>query len=234
MFMLERFLSRIKTNAGNPAEGPVIIAVFGDSVTQGCMEYNVTDYSGVYHNILKQKLEHEYPQTVFSVINAGVGGSSASSSLFRLERDVLRYSPDLLLLGFCLNDSCAGLEKLDEYEQNIRKIINETRSKTNAEIIILTPNFMASRETSRIAPEHRRHIQTILDRQNSGILKAYVQRLRLTAHDLNVPVADVYAEWENMAKQGFDTNEFLINGLNHPDTERQKLIANTIFSLIKN
>lgn len=232
MFMLERFLSRIKANASNPAEGSIVIVAFGDSVTQGCMEYNVADYSGVYHNILKQKLEHEYPQTVFSVINAGVGGSSAGSSLFRLERDVIRYFPDLLILGFCLNDSCGGLEKLDEYEQNIRKIINETRSKTNAEIIILTPNFMASRETAKIAPEHRRHVQTILNCQNNGILKAYVQRLRKTADDLNVPVADVYNEWENLEKQGFDTNEFLINGLNHPDSERQKLIADTIFKII--
>ena len=230
--MLERFHQRIREKAEHIDAAPVLIIPLGDSVTQGCMEANVIDHTSVYHNQLKLKLETEYPQTTFSIINAGVSGASAESSLVRLERDVVRHDPDLVLLGFCLNDACGGLEKLDRFEQNIRRIIREIRENTSADIILLTPNFMASRETFRIAEVHKLYAPTILACQNQGVLKAYVKRLRELALELEIPLADVYAEWENLQLEGVDTTALLSNGLNHPDAERQMLIAETIMALI--
>lgn len=230
--MLERFHQRIKEKAENIGTAPVLIIPFGDSVTQGCMEANVIDHAGVYHNQLKLKLEAEYPQTTFSVINAGVSGASAESSMVRLERDVIRHDPDLVLLGFCLNDACAGLEKLDRFEQNIRRIVREIRESTSADIILLTPNFMASFETPRIAEVHKPYAPTIIACQNQGVLKVYVERLRELALELDMPLADVYAEWEKLHSEGVDTTALLSNGLNHPDSERQMLIAETIMTLI--
>lgn len=230
--MLDRFCQRIREKAEHIDAAPVLIIPFGDSVTQGCMEINVIDHAGVYHNQLKRKLEAEYPQTTFSVINAGVSGASAESSLSRLERDVIRHHPDLVILGFCLNDACGGLEKLDCFEQNIRRMVSEIRGKTSADIILLTPNFMASVETSCIAEAHKPYAPTILACQNQGVLKAYVKRLRELAIELSLPLADVYAEWETFQAAGVDTTALLSNGLNHPDAERQQLIAETIFTLI--
>ena len=231
-FMLERFQQRIREKSEHVDAAPVLIIPFGDSVTQGCMEANVIDHAGVYHNQLKRKLEAEYPQTTFSVINAGVSGASAESSLARLERDVIRHNPDLVILGFCLNDACAGLEKLDCFEQNIRRMVREIRENTAADMIILTPNFMASVETSRIAEVHKPYAATIIACQNRGVLKVYVERLRELASELEIPLADVYAEWEKLHAAGVDTTALLSNGLNHPDAERQQLIAKTIFTLI--
>lgn len=230
--MLERFRQRIREKAEHIDAAPVLIIPFGDSVTQGCMEIDVIDHAGVYHNQLKRKLEAEYSQTTFSVINAGVSGASAESSLVRLERDVIRHHPDLVILGFCLNDACAGLEKLGCFEQNIRRMVSEIREKTSADIILLTPNFMALVETFRIAEAHKPYAPTILACQNQGVLKTYVERLRELAMELALPLADVYAEWEKLQSSGVDTTALLCNGLNHPDAERQQLIAETIFTLI--
>jgi lysophospholipase L1-like esterase len=230
--MLKHLHERIAEKAQHPEFAPVLIIPFGDSVTQGCMGIDVIDHSGVYHNRLKQMLELVYPQTTFSVYNAGVNGASASSSLARLDRDVIRHDPDLVILAFCLNDARGNLEMLDQYERNMRQIILTICSKTQADIIILTPNFMALHETPKIVMEHRSFAPAILACQNSGILKVYVEKLRELAQEFAIPLADVYAKWETFQAAGVDTTAWLINGLNHPDTERQSFIADTVFKLI--
>ena len=231
--MLRRFHHRIQEKIKDNGTAPVLIIPFGDSVTQGCMEVGVINHTGVYHNILKQKLEEAYPQCTFSVYNAGVSGASAGSSLFRLSRDVILHHPDLVILGFCLNDATMGLEQLEIFEQNIRTIAEKIKSSTEADAIILTPNFMATYVNTRIAEVHQRQAEKVLEVQNNGILKKYSDRLKRIAEEFNFPVADIYQEWETMTADGIDTTSLLVNGLNHPDAERQKLIATKVFQLIQ-
>ena len=230
--MLSHFHRRIAEKARDIHTAPVLIAALGDSVTQGCMQINVLDPVHVYHQVLKTRLEQRYPQTTFSVINAGVSGDNATGGLKRLERDVLRHDPDLVLLGFALNDACGGLEQLDNYRRNMREIVENIRKSGPADIILLTPNFMAEYDNARIAPEHRQYTEAIINCQNHGILRAYIESLRGLAHEMQLAVADVYACWEQMAHRGEDTTAFLINGLNHPDVPHQHLIANRIFDVI--
>ena len=90
----------------------MLIVAFGDSVTQGYTKANTIEAKYVYHQRLKEQLENRYPLTTFSVINAGVAGFTAEGSLERLQRDVIRYQPDLVLIGFGLNDAVAW-EKMD-------------------------------------------------------------------------------------------------------------------------
>jgi len=230
--MLDRFLKRIEANAEKPASGPVVIVALGDSVTQGCMELGRMDYDGVYHNVLKGMLEKRFPKTTFSVINAGVGGETAADGLKRLKRDALSHSPNLLLVAFCLNDACKGVQSLDEYSSDIREIISRAKNETEAEIIVLTPNFMASRKTSRIAHEHRQFANMMVDMQREGVLKTFSDTLKGIAEELDIPVADIFAKWSTLEEKGLDTTSFLSNGLNHPDRPRQRLAAKTIMDLI--
>ena len=104
----------------------------------------------------------------------------------------------------------------------------------NAEMesFILSPNFMATHNNSNIAPAHHKVADRIIRCQNDGILKRYVETLRKLASEMQVPLADVYAEWEQMAMEGIDTTSLLSNGLNHPDIPRQQMIADKVFELI--
>lgn len=231
--MLENFKRRIAEKAEKPSAAPVLICAIGDSVTQGCMQVGVIDHENVYHNQLKRMLETQYPLTTFSVINAGVGGETAAQGLFRLDRDVFRHSPDLVIIGFCLNDSCGGKDGIARYRQHMGGIITGIREKTAADIIILTPNFMAVRDNPNIADVHRgKTMETIIGRQNDGTLAQYVAELRDIARKHDVPLADVYAAWEAMGKRGEDTTARLCNGLNHPDAAGHTLVARTIAELI--
>lgn len=182
--MLERFLRRIRGKAADASAAPVLIVALGDSVTQGVMEVDIIDHEHVYHNVLKQMLESRYPQATFSVINAGVNGVNAAGALARLERDVLRHQPDLVLVAFCLNDSAAGRAALPKYRANIETIVKEVRAKTPSDVILLPPNFMASRDNPKIAERHGQFASLIFERQNDGTLKAFVEALRDVARAL--------------------------------------------------
>jgi len=118
------------------------------------MQFEVVDHSHVYHHELKQMLESAYPQTTFSVLNAGVEGDSASAAISRLQRDVIRHNPDLVLVGFCLNDAMQGIKGIEEYSASMKAILAGITAETSADVILLPPNFMASRETDLIHEKH--------------------------------------------------------------------------------
>jgi lysophospholipase L1-like esterase len=58
------------------------------------------------------------------VINAGVPGDTTASALERLERDVLAYSPDIVLITLGGNDLKNGVAS-DSAFKNLKKIVNQ-------------------------------------------------------------------------------------------------------------
>lgn len=231
---LARFHRRIQEKTENRGDRPIIIVALGDSVTQGVGYHKEFLHDDVYHAQLKRLLEAKYPLCIFSVINAGDDGQNAAGGLGRLERDVLHLQPDLLIIGYALNDAAGGQEAgLEEYGQNMAAIINRAREATEADIILLTPNMMPTRDNDNI-PEIWKHVTGLfLHLQNDGVLGSYAQKLREVATELNVPVADVYDAWQGLAAYGVDTTAMLLNGLNHPDAEGHRVAADVLFGVIE-
>lgn len=227
---MKRFFQRIRDKAKDVTLPSVTIVALGDSVTQGVMEHRVLDGEGVYHNILKRELEAVYPSTSFSVINAGVSGGSAPQAVERLERDVLRHDPDLVLVAFGLNDSLGKLEKLPVFENALRTIVAEIREKTQAGIILITPPFMARRGSFRVHADHEAFTDVIVGAQVDGSLALYAEAIRKVAVGEAVGLVDVHREWERLSEDGMDTDVWLINGLNHPDRRGHKLAATLILT----
>ena len=65
-------------------------------------------------------------------------------------------------------------------------------------------------------------------------MDAYVERARQVAKELNVPIADAYAEWKQLEKSGVDTTAMLVNGMNHPDADAHKIFAEKLYELFFN
>ena len=230
---LQRLHRRIEEKAKDRTARPIVIVAIGDSVTQGVAEVDHLLHNDVYHAQLKKLLEKQYPLTTFSVINSGVDGDTATAAAARFSRDAIAYQPDLLLIGFALNDSVAGFEGLKQYTESINTLINRTRSETEADLVILTPNMMLTRENDAIPEKYAEYTELMLNIQNQGILASYVDRLREVAKEQSVPVADVYEKWATLASQGTNTTAMLSNGLNHPDPAGHALAAETIFNVIQ-
>lgn len=232
--MMKQFFQRIRDKARDVSQAPVLIVAYGDSVTQGAMQPHVLDAEGVYHRLLEKELAGFFPSTTFSTINAGVSGASAAQALERLERDVLRHDPDLVLIAFGLNDSLGGLEGLAKFEDALREMITRIRLETSAAVILLTPPFMARRDNARIHPDNITFKECIIRAQTDGTLARYAQAIREIASAMGTGLADIHQEWERLAGGGLDTDVWLANGLNHPDRQGHQLGCRVIFNAIFN
>lgn len=206
------------------------VVAFGDSVTQGAMEMGRLGSSETYHRLFHQDLEAFYPTTTINVINSGISGETASQAIARLERDVLRYEPDLAFIAFGLNDSVDGPEKIPVFSEAIRHIVREIRGRAPATIVLITPPFMATSKSSRIHPLHEECAELIIRTQTDGVLADYAAALRAVAAEEETVLADVHAEWQRLRETGLDLDCWLSNGLNHPDVRGHRLAAKVIWN----
>ena len=227
----KRLHQRIAAKTASYSEAPVIMVAFGDSVTQGYTRAATIDAATVYHQQLKEKLERHYPLCTFSVINAGAAGQTATDSLSRLERDVIRYQPDLVMIGFGLNDAVVSETGL-ELRASLHTISKRLKSETEADLVLLSPNFMVTADNPNIDPSERHYLADFLEVYSKGNLAKTAQVIRDCAREIGLPLADVYASWQALAEQGQDTNYLLANGLNHPTAKGHRLTAELIFELI--
>jgi acyl-CoA thioesterase I len=232
--MMKHFFERIRHKAVDVRDRPVLIVAFGDSVTQGAMQHYLLDSRQVYHTQWQRLLEEFFPTTTFSTINSGVCGGSALQAVERLDRDILSYQPDLVLIAFGLNDCLGGQAGLASFEEALKAMILKVRKETPADLILLTPPRMAERHHDWVHPHFKEAVPLILKAQSTGNLALYAEAIRRLGKEYAVPVADIHRQWERMKADGVDTDLWLVNGLNHPGVEGHRLAAQVLFGLTLN
>lgn len=220
---------------------PVTAAFLGDSVTQGCFEC-YRDENGDVQTIFERGESYAakfarianmlYPRAQLNLVNAGLSGGTAVQAALRLERDVLRFRPDLLVVNFALNDCGAGENGLEEYRESMTKIFKDGKA-AGAEVVYLTPNPMCDYVSAHLDTDFLREIaKELAQRTQDGILDKYVAAATAAANAENIPVCDCYSVWENMRKNGADTTALLANHLNHPTRRMQWLAAFKLAELL--
>ncbi len=233
----------MKKAQDNDGSTGVTIACLGDSVTQGCFELymksegeseTVFEQEYAYHTYLKKILATLYPSVPFNIINAGISGSNAPKGYERLQRDVLRYNPDLVIVCFGLNDSGKGEAGIAEYSSALKNIFTDVK-KSGAEVIFMTPNMMNTNVSPHIAIECIRETamktQSI---QNDGIMDKYMEAAKSVCRELDVPVCDCYKKWKTLHKNGVNVTELLSNKINHPTRFMNQLFATSLIETIMN
>lgn len=82
--------------------GQIRCVFFGGSLTWGAnaSEPNETSWRGRTMEYLIRK----YPKSQWAFHDAAIGGTGSELGVFRLERDVLGFKPDIVFLDFTLND----------------------------------------------------------------------------------------------------------------------------------
>ncbi len=228
-------------NQNYTAAEPLCAAFLGDSVTHGVFEIYaaagdgigiVMDYDAVYHAQWRRLLNGVYPNAPIHIINAGISGSSAADGLIRLDRDVLRYNPDLVVVCFGLNDVNGGLEKVEEYGQALETIFKRLMER-GIETIFMTPNMLNTYVSPRTVPPSVVDYAAVTARmQNDGSMDAYMERARVAARACGVPLCDCYRKWKRLQAAGVDTTALLSNHINHPSRQLHKLFAAALFDLM--
>lgn len=105
---------------------PVTIACIGGSITQGVISSGGKDsevgFRTMYAELFRKWWEERFPQTQVSFVNAGIGGTDSYLGVHRLQRDVLDYDPDLVLVEYSVNDGDTSFCK-KTYDNLVRNIL---------------------------------------------------------------------------------------------------------------
>jgi acyl-CoA thioesterase I len=220
------------------------IAAFGDSITQGAFDGQFLregrfenlqvsfDYEAVYHTRLKRKLNSVFNAVPINIINAGLSGDSATGGLRRIERDVIRYCPDLTIVCFGLNDSGQGIEGLNEYGDSLRGIFKKLKS-ANIETLFMTPNMTCTYVPLQIKdPFFRKIAEISAKNQTNGVMDSYINKALQICTEESVQVCNVYAKWKTLHQAGVDVTQLLSNYINHPTRELHDMFADSLFDMI--
>ena len=220
---------------------PVLIACLGDSVTHGHFQLPIHEQNrpgcrpwDAFPMKLQSRLTAMYPFAAPTVLNAGVAGEGIAQMAARLDRDVLSFKPDLVILEVGLND-CLGSETDDPAP--FGKAAGELMDRilaAGADAMLLTPSAMCTYVHECIPHDEEWHPLFVraAKKQNEGVMAAFVNAARTEAEKRGVPVADAYAEWEQLIREGRDTTLLLANYINHPTPEMHDLFAEKIIQTL--
>lgn len=91
------------------ADEPVKIAYLGGSITE----------QKGWRVLSLKWLREKFPSATIDEINAAIGGTGSDLGVYRLEKDVLRFQPDLLFVEFAVNDGGTPSEKIRKAMEGI-------------------------------------------------------------------------------------------------------------------
>ena len=213
---------------GLETHGPITIVAFGDSVTHGAVTGGEINYETVYWNRLRQKLNAARNYIPVNVINAGIGGITAKASLARMDSQVLKHEPDLIIVCFGLNDVNGTLEDFTE----LLRVIFRKGLDSGAEVIYLSPNMLNTYVGEGTEERYLEYAEKTARMQNEGRMDRYIDGAIALANEMGVTVCDAYGEWKRLAESGADTTMMLANRINHPTKEMHALFADLLFDAV--
>jgi len=177
-----------------------LIWVFcGDSITHGALH---TAGARDYVELVEERVRYELGKALHLFANSGISGDTTAGILKTLDHRVLQFRPDIFSLMIGMND--AARLSLEDYEKNLREIVQRVRAETNAEALLQTCCAIDPDE----CPGRERYAD-------------YMAACRRVAADLNTALIDHHSTWESVRVEDRDTfkswmaNEFHPNALGH-------------------
>lgn len=175
--------------------GPFKIIAFGDSITVG-IDGGAPE--ALFHAQWARHLEKLFPKARITVENGATNGGSTVSELPKLREKVLDRAPDLVIIGFGMNDHNINGPTPEQFAENLKTMIAQIRENTDAEVILYStfpPN-----------PDWK---------FGSHRMELYAAATQRAAKESACAYADVHAFWmEALARK--DPSSMLANNINHP------------------
>ena len=209
------------------------VIAFGDSTTakRGSIE-SLCRYSST--GITKR---NDLP---VQIINAGVGGHNTNHARQRFVKDVLENKPDIVIIQFGINDAAVDVWKkppattprvaLKAYVSNLRHFVKQLK-KQKRTVILMTPNPL--RWTPKMRKLYGKPPYKQADKNGFNIFLAdYAKQVRQLAKAENVPIIDVYQNFEQfgMTKKQ-SVNDLLLDGV-HPNATGHRRVADLLIQLL--
>ena len=210
-----------------------VIAFLGDSITQGCFDlymqgdrlkpYTVSE--DAYHEKVREIFSKLYPEVPIIIINAGISGDTAEGGSERLDRDVLSFKPDLVVVCYGLNDSMLEQQGFDTYIRSLESIFKRVK-ESGSELIFMTPCVRTSKaDMKRFEHRFNEVAESVAKNENEGWLVKYIEAACELCVKSDVTVCDCNKIWLLMKENEVDINKLLANRINHPTEEMHWMFA---------
>ncbi len=112
-------LTRLKNFMNRAAKGErLTVGFIGGSITQG---FAATEADKCYAARTVAWLRKLFPNTEFDYVNAGIGATNSQFGAARVQEDLLRRLPDLVMVEFSVNDHSTPHDR-ETYEGLVRQI----------------------------------------------------------------------------------------------------------------
>jgi acyl-CoA thioesterase-1 len=194
----------------------ITYVVYGDSISEGG---EASEDRFAYYSRFAACMADRYPRGSFRIVNKAIGGETSEGGASRVSRDVISQSPDLVTIGYGMNDQnkfeYGNSVPLVNYEANIRFIIQKIRHSGDTAVILVTP----------CQPNP-------LWQHTSGQIGEYAEVLRRLAEEYHIGVADAYNVWQHALNAGKSPEGLLLNNINHPNDYGHWLYYKAIEPLI--
>ena len=184
--------TRAKLKAGKPLK----MIAYGDSITAGG---DASKPELIFWQRWADTLQRKHPNAQVTAINGATGGDSTVQGLQRLQAKVLDLKPDLVLIGFGMNDHNVRGVPVPQFTQNLHQMISRIRNETTAEIILF----------SAFPPNPKWKF-------GSHHMADYANATAAVARGAKCAYADVFTNWEFLAARK-KPEDLLGNNINHPN-----------------
>ncbi len=213
---------------------PGSIIMFGDSTTapRGAVKVYATRVEIALQSI----------GSSLSVSNSGVPSNTTVQARKRLQEEVLRHKPRIVVMQFGINDSAVDVWKkppmteprvsLSAFIDNYRAMITEAQQQ-GAKVIVMTTNPL--RWTSKLRelygkPPYHADAEDGFESLN---LRRYNAALRTLATELKVPLVDVHTAYPAFAEKHKTTIDAMLTDGMHPGDLGHQLVAELLVPAIR-
>jgi lysophospholipase L1-like esterase len=196
------------------------VLFFGDSITQAGVN------PGGYIKLIDSLIRQEGLENNYETIGAGIGGNKVYDLYLRMEEDVLRKSPDIVIVYVGVNDvwhkSSSGtgtdFPKFGKFYESLVTKLQTAGSK----VIIATPAVIGERNDN--------------SNQQDGDLNLYSNWLRTFAAKNNLPLVDLRALFQQYSVKNNPENKesgILTTDRVHLNRNGNLLVAEEMWKVIK-
>ena len=174
---ITKFLKKLEDKQ-NP-----LFLFYGDSITVGCNASgtiwgdNINPKMEEFPKLVTHELERVF-NTSIKYINTAVGGMTSKWGIDNIEENVSKYNPDLVLIGFGMNDG--WLDPKEFKDRLLFMIDNVMKTNPNAEFILLSTTVPNPQSTwYKAGVENFINVMKEIDMPNVAIVDMTTTHLEL-------------------------------------------------------
>ena len=175
---------------------PTTIVSYGNSITAGG-EASTQELRFQYR--YASYLTSVFPQANIKVEDVSIPGYTSSHGIELWDDYIGKTSPDLVLVGWGMNDHNIRGNSPEEFKNNLVQLVAMIKNRKNAEVILF----------STFPPNDDWHF-------GSHRMERYAEATKLAALEAKCAYADVFATWQSVLERK-DQPSLLGNNINHPN-----------------